>query len=68
MPQSLSKLYVHLIFSTRRREPVLIPSVRGPLHAYSATVLKNEDCPALRLAAPATTLISFPYLEESGVG
>jgi len=49
MPQSLSKLYVHLIFSTQHREPLLIPSVRGSLHAYLATVLKNQDCPALTI-------------------
>src|SRR5215831_12685931 len=49
MPQSLSKLYVHLIFSTPHREPLLIPSVRGSLHAYLATVLKNQDCPALTM-------------------
>jgi REP element-mobilizing transposase RayT len=49
MPQSLSKLYVHLIFSTQHRESLLIPSVRGPLHAYLATVLKNQDCPALKI-------------------
>ena len=49
MPQSLSKLYVHLIFSTKHREPLLIPFVRGPRHAYWATVLKNQDCPALKI-------------------
>jgi putative transposase len=49
MPQSLSKLYVHLIFSTQHREPLLVPSVRGPLRAYLATVLKNQDCPALKI-------------------
>ena len=49
MPQSLSKLYVHLIFSTKHREPLLISSVRGRLHAYLATVLKNQDCPALKI-------------------
>ena len=26
-----------------------MPSVRGPLHAYLATVLKNQDCPALTI-------------------
>jgi REP element-mobilizing transposase RayT len=49
MPQSLSKLYVHLISSTKHREPLLISSVRGPLHAYLATVLKNHDCPAVKI-------------------
>ena len=49
MPQSLSKLYVHLIFSTQHREPLLMPSVRGSLYAYLATVLKNQDSPALKI-------------------
>jgi REP element-mobilizing transposase RayT len=49
MPQSLSKLYVHLIFSTKHREPLLLSTVRGPLYAYLATLLKNEDCPALKV-------------------
>ena len=49
MPQSLSKLYIHLIFSTQQREPLPIPSVRGSLHAYLATVLKNQDSPALKI-------------------
>ena len=49
MPQSLSKLYVYLIFSTQHREPLLRPSVRGSLDAYLATVLKNQDRPALKI-------------------
>ena len=49
MPQSLSQLYVHLIFSTKHREPMLLSPVREPLHAYLATVLKNQDSPALKV-------------------
>src|SRR6516225_906190 len=49
MPQSLSKLYVHLICSTPRREPLLMPSVRGSRYAYWATGLKNQDGPALKI-------------------
>ena len=49
MPQSLSKHYVYLIFSTQHREPLLRPSVRGSLDAYLATVLKNQDRPALKI-------------------
>jgi putative transposase len=49
MAQSLSKLYVHLIFSTKHREALLAASIRGPMHAYLATVMKNQDCPALRI-------------------
>ncbi|MEO5716643.1 MAG: IS200/IS605 family transposase [Luteolibacter sp.] len=44
MPQSLARLHVHLVFSTKNREPVITESVRGSLHAYMATVLKNLGC------------------------
>ena len=49
MPQSLSKLYVHLVFSTKHREPLLLSPVRAKMHAYLATVLKNQDSPAQKV-------------------
>jgi len=49
MPQSLSQLYVHLVFSTKHREPMLLSTVREHLHAYLATVLKNQESPALKV-------------------
>lgn len=45
MPQSLARLHVHLIFSTKNRERILNAQVREPLHAYMATVLQNLKCP-----------------------
>lgn len=47
MPQSLARLCVHLVFSTKHREPLLHDRLRANLHAYMATVLKNLGCPAL---------------------
>src|SRR5208337_4189367 len=49
MPQSLSQLYVHLIFSTKHREPMLLSPVREDLHAYLAAILNNQDSPALKV-------------------
>lgn len=49
MPQSLSMLYVHLIFSTKNREPLLAQSIRSRLHAYLATVLNNLGNPAVKV-------------------
>ena len=46
MPQSLSKIYLHLIFSTKDRAPIIIEQIRDPLHRYMATVLKNIGCHA----------------------
>jgi REP element-mobilizing transposase RayT len=44
MPQSLARLHVHLIFSTKHRERLITDRVRDSLHAYMATVLQNLGC------------------------
>src|SRR5258708_31168472 len=48
MPQSLSAVYIHLVFSTKDRRPWLRDrSLRKSLHAYVGSVSKQLDCPAL---------------------
>jgi putative transposase len=47
MPQSLAKIYLHLIFSTKNRAPMLVNPVRESLHSYTAAVLKNLGCHAV---------------------
>src|ERR1035437_3865358 len=48
MPQSLSAVYIHLVFSTKHRRPLLRDAARrGALHAYLGSVSKNLDCPPL---------------------
>lgn len=47
MPQSLAQVLVHLIFSTKNREPVLADDIRPELHPYMATVLKGMNSPAI---------------------
>ena len=49
MGPSLSKLYVHLIFSTRGWEPLLLGGLRGQMHAYLAGVLNHHDSPAIKV-------------------
>lgn len=49
MPQSLSRILVHLIFSTKNRDPVLTPEIRAELHPYLAVVLREDGCPALQV-------------------
>jgi len=43
MPQSLTKLYAHLIFSTKGRQPFLDEEIRSRVHAYLATIIRNLD-------------------------
>lgn len=49
MPQSLAKIYVHIVFSTRRRENWLSENIQPELYAYMAGILKNWDSPAIQI-------------------
>jgi REP element-mobilizing transposase RayT len=53
MPQSLSYLLTHIVFSTKDRTPVLDATVRPALHAYLATVARNVDCECFRVGGVA---------------
>jgi putative transposase len=53
MPQSLSVVIVHLIFSTKQRDPLIDPSRRPKLHAYIAEVARNADCECYRVGGMA---------------
>ena len=53
MPESLSFILLHIIFSTKNREPVLSPSVRPELYAYLATVVRNAGCECYRMGGVA---------------
>src|SRR5215204_489402 len=47
MPQSLSSILIHLIFSTKNREPFLTPEIDAELHPYLASIFKVMKSPAL---------------------
>ena len=47
MPQSLSKIWTHLIFSTKDRYPFLSEPFRSEMHGYLASILKAHHCPTL---------------------
>ena len=50
MSQSLSRVWLHLVYSTKNRTPWLRdPAVREDLYAYMATTLNNIECPTLKI-------------------
>ena len=49
MPQSLSKVITHIIFSTKDREPWLDPEIRSRMRTYLATVCRDMDGEAYRV-------------------
>jgi REP-associated tyrosine transposase len=51
MPQSLTRNLLHVVFSTKNREPVLAEPVRAPLCAYAAGVFRELDSPVIAINA-----------------
>jgi len=50
MPQSLSAVYIHLVFSTKDRRPfVRDTELREKLHAFLGAASKNLECPPIRV-------------------
>ena len=48
MPQTFGVIHLHVIFSTKRREPLLASrDLRAKMHAYIAGALAKMDCHAL---------------------
>jgi putative transposase len=48
MPQSLAKVLIHMVWSTKHHTPWLKDKqVHQELYAYMATVLRNMDSPSL---------------------
>jgi putative transposase len=45
MPQSLAKILIHIVFSTKERRPFLrVTELRDELHRYLGGILKHPDC------------------------
>lgn len=54
MPQSLSAVYIHLVFSTKHRHPFLRDeSLRKDLHSFLGGTSKKLDCPPLLVGGVA---------------
>ncbi len=49
MSQSLVKNYVHLIFSTKYRQPLIHAPVEAELHAYLGGICKSLECHPIKV-------------------
>src|SRR5204862_3938450 len=47
MPQSLSAVYIHLIFSTKDRTPLIPDPITPDLYSYMGGIARNEKCVSL---------------------
>jgi putative transposase len=49
MSQSLSSVLIHLVFSTKNREPFITPAIETELHPYMAKVFRERKSPSLAI-------------------
>ena len=49
MGQSLVKNYLHIVFSTKHREPLIREHIEKELYAYLGGVCKNLECHPLKI-------------------
>ena len=47
MPQSLARVLVHLVFSTKNREPMIVAGIRKRTFDYLGGTLKGIGCPPI---------------------
>jgi REP element-mobilizing transposase RayT len=57
MSQSLARIGVHLVFSTKNREPLIAPGLRPDLFKYLAGALQALDCPVIEIGGVADHLL-----------
>jgi putative transposase len=53
MAQSLADVLIHLVFSTKNREPLISPSAGARLHPYFGATLRNVGCPPIEIGGVA---------------
>ncbi len=44
MGQSLNKIYIHLVFSTKNRKPLISKEIQDDLFSYLGGICKNLEC------------------------
>lgn len=49
MPQSLTQIYVHLVFSTKNRQPLIVAEIESELHSYLGGICRELDCHPVKI-------------------
>jgi REP element-mobilizing transposase RayT len=67
MPQSLAKILIHTVFSTKDRRPFLHEKLlREELHRYLGGILANHDCQPLIVGGVADHVHVLSTLSRTG--
>ena len=66
MSQSLSKIYIHLVFATKGRADLLPLNHLGEIHAYIAETLNNNGCKAIAVGG-TTNHVHILYVQSKSM-
>ena len=61
MGQSLVKNYIHIVFSTKHRQSLILPSIETELFSYLGGICNNLECHVLKVGGYKT--LNFNFLE-----
>ncbi|MEP7218668.1 MAG: IS200/IS605 family transposase [Bacteroidota bacterium] len=53
MPHSLAKVLLHIVFSTKYRQPMIHPLIEKDLYRYMSGICRNYGSPAIRIGGIA---------------
>ena len=56
MPQSIVKILVHIVFSTKNRANLITPEIEPELFAYISGIIKNNGARLIIGGGPATNV------------
>ena len=59
MPQSHARILVRLVFSTKNREPLILPDKRPRIFDYLGGILRGINCPVIAVGESRTMSTSF---------
>ena len=65
MPHTYSRIIIHLIFSTKDRDPSIDPSLRHRLHAYVAGIVRESGGEAISVNGTADHLHALVAIPPS---
>jgi len=65
MPQSLSNIPVHFIWSTKDRQPLIKPDIEKELFSYMASIFREYDSPALTINGTENHVHSLSILSRT---
>ena len=49
MPQSLACIYLHIVFSTKHRQPLIRPEIEDELYKYISGILRQHHSPVIAI-------------------